>query len=142
MGGKSPSGVQMWSSKSSVSTREHLQKAAEVSCQAEHCRGNPKVLAAFIEREPWSKIQGKPNISLQAWDLTHSEPSSPHRPSENIPRCSRRRARPPLPFLAMSISFRKPTADEIRDMPREVALNIWLCGVIYSEKSDLNVEER
>lgn len=42
----------------------------------------------------------------------------------------------------MSIYLRKPIADEIRDMPREVALNIWLRGVIYSEKSDLNVEER
>jgi len=27
-------------------------------------------------------------------------------------------------------------------MLREVALNIWLCGVIYSGKFDLNITER
>lgn len=37
--------------------------------------------------------------------------------------------------------LRKPIDNEIGDMPREVALSIWLCSVIYSEKFDLNVVE-
>lgn len=45
-------------------------------------------------------------------------------------------------FLATSIYLGEHIGSELHDMLREVALNIWLCSVIYSEKFDLKVAGR
>lgn len=45
-------------------------------------------------------------------------------------------------FLATSIYLGQPIANELHDTLREVALNIWLCSVIYSGKFDLKVAGR